>query len=145
MNPLNIWRNMAAKTRMTLIIVAGCVLITFIICAAWKAAYEINEHLNYVREEGYRLLVCGHSKAGATAIAYKKLFGADFCVAFAPARSLRYWSDRKIENTTLFIDPDDPVSKAGFVSFGHPKCEVIEAKGDHLGLCVGGHFMEGLA
>ncbi|MBT4288915.1 MAG: hypothetical protein HOD92_16435 [Deltaproteobacteria bacterium] len=106
---------------------------------AAMAAKEIKS--GFMRELGCKLLVCGHSKAGATAIAYKKLFKADWCIAFAPARSLRYWMNRKMENTTLFIDPDDPVSKAGFIGFGHPKCKVIKAKNDHVGLNVKDHFM----
>lgn len=97
---------------------------------AYKAAMEIRE--NIFRDYKCKLLVCGHSKAGATAIAFKKLFNADYCVAFAPARSLRYWAGRKMENTTIFIDPDDPVSRVGFLSFGHPDCEIIKAKDNHL-------------
>lgn len=88
------------------------------------------------------LLVCGHSAGGAAAIAWKKLFGADWCIAFAPARCLRYWIDRNMENTTIFIDPDDPVFKAGFISFGHPICKWVEAKDNHLGFNVKDHFMD---
>ncbi len=106
---------------------------------AYKSAKEIHDQ---VKDKITKpLLVTGHSKAGATAIAYKRLFTGSWCVAFAPARSLRYWSDRKMQNTTLFIDPDDPVSKAGFISFGHPQCKIIEAEDDHLGLHVADHFM----
>ncbi len=108
---------------------------------AYDAAQEINATIKKV--DGYKLLVCGHSKAGPTAIAYKRLFGADYCVAFAPARGLRYWADRRMENTTILIDPDDPVSKAGFLSFGHPVCHIIQAPDDHFGLSVSDHFMKG--
>lgn len=107
---------------------------------AYDAAVKIHEQIQHKIK--YPLLVCGHSKAGATAIAYKRLFTSSWCVAFAPARSLRYWSDRKMQNTTIFIDPDDPVSKAGFISFGHPDCKIIEAKDDHAGLHVADHFMK---
>ncbi len=47
-----------------------------------------------------------------------------------------------MQDTTLFIDPDDPVSKAGFISFGHPDCKIIKAKNDHAGLYVDDHFMD---
>lgn len=107
---------------------------------AVQAATEIKNH--FVRLPDIPLLVCGHSKAGPTAIAYKRLFGADWCVAFAPARSLRYWTNRTMRNTTIFVDPDDPVSKVGFLSFGHPKCRIITAKNNHVGISVGDHFMD---
>ncbi|MCF6248147.1 MAG: lipase family protein [Desulfobacula sp.] len=106
---------------------------------AARAAKDIRSR--FLRELGVKLLVCGHSKAGATAIAYKKLFKADWCIAFAPARSLRYWTNRKMTNTILFIDPDDPVSKAGFISFGHPECNIIKAKNNHPFLKITDHFM----
>jgi len=107
---------------------------------AWDAAHEIHKH--FPRDPDYKLLVTGHSKAGPTAVAYKRLFGADYCVTFAPARGLRYWANRKMEDTALFIDPDDPVSKVGFISFGHPICEVFRAENDHLLPSVGDHGME---
>lgn len=47
-----------------------------------------------------------------------------------------------MENTTVFIDPDDPVSKVGFISFGLPKCKTIESKNDHFGLNISDHFMD---
>jgi len=92
----------------------------------YKAAVKIQNDIQHTIK--YPLLVTGYSKAGATTIAYKKLFNADWCVTFAPVKSLRYWSDRKMQNTTLFIYPDDPVSKAGFISFGHPDCKIIKVK-----------------
>lgn len=93
------------------------------------------------RDSNLKLLVCGHSKAGPTVIAFKRLFNADWCVAFAPARSLRRWVDRRMKNTTIFIDPDDPVSKASFINFGHPICTTIFAEDDHRGLYIGDHYM----
>lgn len=107
---------------------------------AYDAAQEIKKY--FKRDLEYKLLVTGHSKAGPTAIAFKRLFGADYCIAFAPARSLRYWCDRKMENTTLFIDPDDPVSKVGFISFGHPQCKIIKAENNHFLPSIGDHSMD---
>jgi hypothetical protein len=107
--------------------------------AAVDAAREVSKN---VYLSGRKLLICGHSKAGATAIAYKRLFGANWCIAFSPARSLRYWADRVMENTTIFIDPDDPVPKFGALSFGHPICTVVESQENHFGLCVGDHSMD---
>ena len=106
---------------------------------ALKAAEEVNADFGRIQE--LPLLVCGHSKAGATAIAYKRIFGADFCIAFAPARSLRYWTDRNMDDTAVFIDPDDPVSKVACISFGHPICTTKEAKRDHILPWVSDHFM----
>jgi len=107
---------------------------------AYKAACKIHEQVKLKLK--FPLLVTGHSKAGATAIAYKKLFKADWCIAFAPARCLRHWTDRKMRNTTLFIDPDDVVSKAGFISFGHPDCKIIKAEDDHFLISIKDHFMD---
>jgi hypothetical protein len=107
---------------------------------AYKAAWDI---MSVFRWRGdCKRMVTGHSKAGPTAIAFKRLFGADYCVAFSPARSLRYWSKRKMENTTIFIDPDDIVPKLGFFSFGHPKCKTIKAKNDHIGISIDDHGMD---
>jgi len=86
-------------------------------------------------------LVTGHSLGGAAAIAYAKLFGAEWCVAFCPARCLRYWTDRKMPNTTIFIDPDDPVPMLGRISFGHPVCPIVHMPEDTFGLNVGDHYM----
>jgi len=108
---------------------------------AYNAAHEAREHLE--RIPWLPLMVCGHSKAGATAIAYKRLFGADYCIAFSPARSLRYWTDRALENTTIFIDPDDPVPMVGCISFGHPVCTRVTAVDDHLVPWVSDHYMTG--
>lgn len=90
------------------------------------------------------LIVTGHSKAGATAIAFHKLYnkrliGSSWCVAFAPARCLRYWSNRKMNNTFIFTDPDDPVSFVGRLSFGLPKCEHYKADNNHFGFKVSDH------
>ncbi len=89
-----------------------------------------------------KLLVTGHSQGAARAICYARIFAADYCVGFAPPPVLRPWADKGMENTTLFIDPDDPVSKAGGLSFDHPDCEIVYGKEDHALPCVGDHFME---
>lgn len=106
---------------------------------AVDAAREIKARFGRIPE--LPLLVTGHSKAGPTAIAWKRLIGADHCIAFCPARSLRYWAKRKMENTILIIDPDDPVPKVGAVSFGHPICPRITLPND-FGLKVSDHFMD---
>jgi hypothetical protein len=107
------------------------------VSAAQKVATQIK-----LSHDVEKLLVCGHSKGGLEAIAFKKLFGADMCVAFAPARGLRYWTNRYMPNTTIFIDPDDVVSKLGFIGFGHPICKRILAPDDHVGINIGDHFMD---
>lgn len=107
---------------------------------AVKAADEI--HAAFKRVKGVPLYVAGHSKGGATAIAYKRKYGADYCIAFEPARSLRYWIDRRMDNTTIFIDPNDPVPKLGPLSFGHPICKTIMLPDDVMGLKVSEHMMD---
>ena len=87
------------------------------------------------------LVVTGHSRGAAAAIAYKRLYGADYCVAFAPPPVIRPWAKHKMMDTTLFIDPDDPVSDAGGVSFDHPDCNIIRAKDDPGFKDVGAHPM----
>ena len=110
---------------------------------AYNEAINIRKHLleKKMLNKNFRLLVTGHSKGGPSAIAWKRLFGADWCVAFAPARSLRYHIDRNMDNTTLFIDPDDPVTKVGWLFFGHPKCHRIESKDNHILPSISDHMM----
>lgn len=87
------------------------------------------------------LLVTGHSQGAARAICYARIFGADYCVGFAPPPALRPWADKKMKNTTLFIDPDDPVSRAGGLGFDHPDCKIIYGENDHVLPSVRDHFM----
>ena len=61
---------------------------------------------------------------------------------FAPAPSMRRSLDRKMDNTTIFIDPDDIVHEAGIINFGHPECEVIKGANDHAGKYIPDHFMD---
>lgn len=110
---------------------------------AYRSAKKIHKELkNILSVVDLPLIVCGHSKAGPTAIAFKRLFGAEYCIAFAPARSLRYWANRKMDNTVIFTDPDDLVSKVACISFGHPICKTIEAKSDHLLFSIDDHVMK---
>lgn len=108
--------------------------------SAYRAAWRIKKHVKIAYD--LPLMITGHSLGGAAAIAYKKRFGADYCVAFAPANCLRRWRSIKMDNTTVFIDPDDPVTELlGKISFGLPKCETIKAKDDHEGYSLGDHPM----
>lgn len=111
---------------------------------AYKAAHKINDKIKHKlkRFEHLPLLVTGHSKAGATAIAFKRLFGANYCVAFAPARSLRPWAELKMSSTTIFIDPDDLVSRLAFISFEHPICRVFKARENHFFFSFEDHCMD---
>jgi hypothetical protein len=128
--------------------------------AAYKAAFEIANNRYFIRQRAESssspLIVAGHSKAGATAIAFMKLFyvskivcpsypgfiNPSHCIAFAPARCLRYWTDRKMENTAIFTDPDDPVSFVGRISFGHPVCEHIKSENNYFGFKIGDHDID---
>lgn len=116
--------------------------------SAYDAAYEIINSDFFWKPFSYKfpLIVTGHSKAGATAIAFHKLFSScsneHQCIAFAPARSLRYWTNRKMENTTIFTDPNDPVSWVGRLNFGHPVCNHIKAENDHFGFDIGDHAID---
>jgi len=117
---------------------------------AYKAAFEIIKNRIFIRERSKSpelpFIVTGHSKAGATAIAFMQLFHnfhhtvkPNYCIAFAPARSLRYWTDRKMANTAIFTDPDDPVSWVGRISFGHPECKEIKNENNYFGFKFGDH------
>lgn len=107
--------------------------------SAYNAANKINK--TFKPDPKMKLMVTGHSKGGATAIAYKKLFGADYCVSFCPARSLRYCSNRFMNNTVIFIDKDDIVPKLGFLNFGHPLCDRVYLPNDFIGFKISDHFM----
>ena len=110
---------------------------------AVDAAKEIHENFKE-RISSYKLLVCGHSKAGPTAMAYKELYGADYCVAFCPARAFRPWNKKKMDNTTIFIDPDDLVPKLGRLFFTHPECNIITLPNDHKGWYIKDHHINHL-
>lgn len=103
-----------------------------------NAALKIGD----VREARHNLLVTGHSMGAGIAICYESIFGAYRCVGFAPPPVLRPWTNKKRHNTTLFIDPDDPVSDAGGISFDHPDCKVIYGKDDPGFKDVDDHFMK---
>jgi len=108
--------------------------------SAYNAAQQINKI--FKPNPKMKLMVNGHSKGATTAIAYKKLFGADYCIAFCPDRSLRYKSNRYMQNTTIFIDKDDIIPKLGFLSFGHPLCDRIYLPNDFIGFKISDHFMK---
>lgn len=120
---------------------------------SYLAAIEIAKYLrsNGLIDFNMPLIVRGHSKGGATAIAYHRIIKKHFpflqshaCVAFAPARCLRYWADRKMKNTVLFTDPDDYVSELfGRINFGLPKTDHhYKAEDDHFGFSIGDHPMD---
>jgi len=90
------------------------------------------------------IIATGHSLGGAVVIALKKMFKiVDYCIAFAPARCLRYWSNRKMDNTTIFTDPDDMVSNLlAIISFGLPICSRIKSKRNHWLWSFKDHKME---
>ncbi len=113
---------------------------------SYKAAIEIFESdiFQERRNHKYRLLVTGHSKGAATAIAFNQLYclpASDYCVAFAPARCLRYRSDRYMPNTTLFMDHDDPVPLIGFISFGLPLSNRVYLPNSGFGIEVMDHLI----
>ena len=96
--------------------------------AAYQAAKQIFNSKQYAKMPKRKLLITGHSKAGATVPAFLKIFGGTWGIAFNPAPSMRRWTNRKINNLTLFIHKNDPVSMAGIINFGHPICETFYAE-----------------
>lgn len=110
--------------------------------SAFNAATTVHSVVSL--EPGVPLIVTGHSKGGAEAIAYHKLFGATWCVAFCPARCLRYWCRKTMYDTTIFIDPDDPVPKLACLSFRHPICNTVYLPDDVPGLWLGEHSMKNI-
>lgn len=115
--------------------------------SAYDSAKSIAKYCCKHRLIDYSLpiAVTGHSLGGAEAIAYHKIVnGAVFsniCIAFAPARCLRYWTNRTMIHTTIFTDPDDPVSFVGRISFGHPKCKHYKAENNYFGFKIDDHDM----
>jgi len=90
------------------------------------------------------VIVTGHSMGGIVAIALKRMYKfIKYCIAFAPARGLRYWSNRKMKNTVIFTDPDDAVSEwLAILSFGLPKCKKFEGEDDHILISASDHKIE---
>lgn len=77
----------------------------------------------FIPDSEKKLMVEGHSKGGPPAMYWKQKYGADWCVAFCPAPGFR--KKIKLENTTIFIDPDDLVPKAGRILFCHPNVDEV--------------------
>lgn len=109
-----------------------------------RSAYEEAEEIHGVFKpmKGVKLFVFGHSKGGAAALAYSKIYGADYCVAFCPARCFRYTIDRHIKNATIFMDHNDIVPKLGRFTFGHPICNWLYLPDDFPGIKISDHFMD---
>ena len=107
--------------------------------SAYRAAKRIMKDVDLC--PGIPIIATGHSLGGAVVIALKKMFKIiDYCIAFAPARCLRYWSKRKMENTTIFTDPDDIVSNLlAIVSFGLPICNRIKSRKNHWSWSIKDH------
>lgn len=89
-----------------------------------------------------KLIVLGHSKGAATALAYKKQFPCRAAMAFNPARVFRRWNNKPMTETVIFTDPDDPVSKLAFLRFGLPDCIRVESEDNHSIFRIGDHFVE---
>jgi len=90
--------------------------------------------------------ITGHSLGGGVAIAYNLRFQCDKCIAFAPARVIRYshyYANNLLPNTTLFVDPDDYVSQvlAG-ISFCLPKAIKYKLPENHIGYSIDDHPIE---
>lgn len=109
--------------------------------AGYLAAKKIRQSEEYrrIRNPNVPLLIACHSKSGPTGVAFKRLYGCDWLVMFAPAPSLRRWVNRVMVNTVIFIDPDDIVHQAGIINFGHPICPRVTAPNDHFGKYLGDH------
>lgn len=107
--------------------------------SSWSAAHQIHKAIKGKRDNSLPLYTTGHSKGGATAIAYHKLFGSAHTMAFCPARSLK--KADSFRNLTTVIDPDDPVPMMGYLTFKQPKCRTLKLRDDHWGTSAGDHVM----
>lgn len=107
--------------------------------ASVEAALEIRFDAASMIDPDLPLVVIGHSKGAATALVYHKIFNADYCIAFCPARCFK--NAGYLENCTIFIDPDDVVPKLGALHFKLPECEVVKLPDDHVGIKVSDHYM----
>jgi len=94
----------------------------------------------FERMPDYKLLVCGHSKSGPTAMYIGKKLKADYCVGFNPAPGFR--KKEKLANTCIVTDPDDIVHKMGRLNFNQPDCEKIEMPNDHRGIDLSDHSID---
>jgi hypothetical protein len=94
----------------------------------------------YERVTNLPLMVCGHSKAGATAVYLAQLLNADYCISFNPAPGFR--TRRKVKNTLLVLDPNDIVHHLGKINFKQPDCEIYELPDDKKGYDLKDHKIE---
>lgn len=108
--------------------------------ASVEAALDIRIDARDSIDPNVPLVVIGHSKGAATALVYHKIWKADYCIAFCPARCFR--EQEQLDNCTLFIDPDDAVPKLGFIRFKLPKCKIMQLPKDHLWFRVSDHLMK---
>ncbi len=105
---------------------------------SYEAAKVVYDQIKGVVDTDVPLLATGHSKGGATALVYKKIFGADYCIAFCPARCMK--TEEYMENTVMVIDPDDLVPKLGWSLFELPICERIFLT-NNFGWSISSHFL----
>jgi hypothetical protein len=101
---------------------------------AYVAAQRIKKYTLPLKRP---LLVCGHSKAGPTAIYLGKLLNADYSIAFNPAPGFR--GHQKFDNSLVITDPDDIVHKLGTINFNQPDCEVYKLPNDKKGIDLADH------
>ena len=115
--------------------------------AAYDAAMDIltSQEFRYSIDYGSQIVINGHSKAGATIVQLADYFkNSDnvYCIAFAPAPSIRRKINYTFNNLTLMRDPDDVVHQAGIISFGQPKVPKerdIWLPNDHIGKYIKDH------
>ncbi len=105
--------------------------------AGWDAAIDIlvSKQFRKWRDYNKELITIYHSKSGPTGFCLKNYHNiGDYLIAFEPApgmrRSLDEINGREMSNALITLDPDDPVTRAGRLSFGYPKCRKIIGKND---------------
>lgn len=105
---------------------------------AYFAAKRIHKskHFRDLRDFSKPLIVTGHSRAGASAPAFFKMFCSqehDYLVFFNPCPSVRRTmsdEERTLNNAIAFRNKHDIVDKAGILNFGHWYCETVDQPKD---------------
>jgi len=100
---------------------------------AAKEVYEDCGHILKAVSSHCRLIITGHSKGAAEALAFKRMYKTKMKIwrtyAYCPPKVLSIGNKHEyMDRTYLFIDPDDMVSDVGWPFLKHPDAYTVYSK-----------------